>query len=137
MEELIKADSEPPSTLSVFSFIPPRRNEPKERRYFNTIPKAPERHLYDCIYRRAEGYNMKLHRDDREHANRHGLDIYTEECSRPVPVLSSSEYGRRPPLPLDNLNRQFARVAHIRSEFYRKNGISKSVEEGYGSVFPI
>ncbi|KAK3508299.1 hypothetical protein QTP70_019535, partial [Hemibagrus guttatus] len=102
----------------------------KKRRYFNSNPKAPEKHLYDCVYRRAEGYDMKLHRDDREHAKGRGLTIHTEECSRPVAVLSSSEYGRRLPPPLYEPSRQFARVSHIRTEFYRKNGISKSAEEG-------
>ncbi|KAF4080580.1 hypothetical protein AMELA_G00172920 [Ameiurus melas] len=136
MDEPTPTESKPLSTRSVFSFIPPRRNEPKERRYFNTSPKAAEKHLYDSIYRRAEGYDMKLHRDDREHANSRGLNVHTEECSRPVAVLTSSQYGRQPPVPSYTSDRPFARVAHIR-EFYRKNGISKSVEEGYGSVFPV
>ncbi|MCJ8749574.1 hypothetical protein PDJAM_G00178000 [Pangasius djambal] len=137
MDELTQTESKPLSAVSVFSFVPPRRNEPKERRYFNSTPKAPETHVYDCVFGRAEGYDMKLHRDDRQHARSRGLNIHTEEYSRPVAVLSSSEYGRRLPPLSYKPGRQFARVAHIRSEFYRKNGISNSVEEGYGSVFPV
>lgn len=63
--------------------------------------------------------------------------ILSQELSRPVGVLSSSEYGRRQPPLSYKPGRQFARVAHIRSEFYRKNGISKSAEDGYGSVVPV
>lgn len=59
-----------------------------------------------------------------------------QERSRTVPVLSSSEYGRRPAPTLYFTERQYARVACIKSEIYMKNGILWSVEEGYGSVRP-
>ncbi|XP_060760665.1 cilia- and flagella-associated protein 90 [Neoarius graeffei] len=137
MDELIKSESKPVCALSVYSFIPPRRTEPKEIRFFNSCSQAPDRSVYDCIYRRAEGYDMKLHRDDREHDKGRGLEIYQEECIRPVPVRSSSEYGRWLPLLSNQSNRKFARVSHVHREFYRRNGISKSVEEGYGSVVPV
>ncbi|TRY60225.1 hypothetical protein DNTS_026374 [Danionella cerebrum] len=121
MDVLTEAKSNPVSTLSVFSFIPPRRTEPKESRYFNCITK---------------GYDMKLHRDDREHSKARGLDFYTEESSRPVPVLSSSVYGRFS-APVHHPERSFARVGQVRSDFYSKNGVTWTVEEGYGSVTPI
>ncbi|XP_002665577.1 cilia- and flagella-associated protein 90 [Danio rerio] len=136
MEVLSEAKSKPLSTLSVFSFIPPRRTEPKEMRYFNCSIKAPERSLYDCLHQSIEGFDNKLHRDDRKHAKARGLDIFSEESSRPAPVLCSSVYGRFSPLHYDS-SRSFARVAHIRSDFYNKNGITWSVEEGYGSVTPV
>ncbi|MBN3290180.1 DYH5 protein, partial [Polypterus senegalus] len=89
-----------------------------------------------CDVKKSEGYNEKLHRDDREHAKSRGLDVHSEEMSRPVPVLSSSDYGRHQAYALDKTDRQHVRVGLVRSEFYRKNGIYHSVEEGYGSVFP-
>ncbi|XP_062866040.1 cilia- and flagella-associated protein 90 [Trichomycterus rosablanca] len=135
MDLISQAESKPLSSLSVFSFIPARRSEPKERTYFNSNSKAPEIYSYDCVHHRAEGFNNKLHRDDRVHAKSHGLDLHSEELSRPVAVRSSSEYGRRLPALSHKPNRQFARVAHIRAEFYRKNGIT-TVEEAYGSVAP-
>ncbi|XP_076864581.1 cilia- and flagella-associated protein 90 [Brachyhypopomus gauderio] len=137
MDVLSQAKSKPLSALSVFSYIPPRRNEPKEERYFNCNSKASEIYLYDCIYRRAQGYDNKLHRDDREHAKSRGLNIFNEEASRPIGVRSSSEYGRHAPPSLYTPDRRFVRVAHVRSEFYRKNGITKTMEEGYGSVVPV
>ncbi|KAM4705073.1 FAST kinase domain-containing protein 3, mitochondrial [Rhinophrynus dorsalis] len=91
---------------------------------------------YDSIFKRPQGYNEKLHRDDRQHAKHNGLDIHGEEISRAVAVLSSSEYGRHPQLHLDKINRDHARIGLVRLEFYHKNGISNSVEEGYGSVIP-
>ncbi|XP_056110438.1 cilia- and flagella-associated protein 90 [Rhinichthys klamathensis goyatoka] len=136
MDVLSEAKSKPLSSLSVFSFIPARRTEPKEMRYFNCSPRAPERSLYDCLHQSTEGYDNKLHRDDREHAKSRGLDIFSEESSRPAPVLSSSEYGQYSPLQSDS-GGSFARVAHIRSDFYSKNGITWTVEEGYGSVTPV
>ncbi|XDV34603.1 hypothetical protein PO909_004750 [Leuciscus waleckii] len=102
MDVLSEAKSKPLSSLSVFSFIPARRTEPKEMRYFNCSPKAPERSLYDCLHQSTEGYDNKLHRDDRTHAKSRGLDIFSEETSRPVPVLSSSEYGQYSPLQSDS-----------------------------------
>uniref|UniRef100_A0A9J8ADB2 Cilia and flagella associated protein 90 n=2 Tax=Cyprinus carpio TaxID=7962 RepID=A0A9J8ADB2_CYPCA len=136
MNILSETKSKPLSSLSVFSFIPPRRTEPKEMRYFNCSPKAPERSLYDCLHQSTEGYDDKLHRDDRKHDKSRGLDIFSEESSRPAPVLSSSVYGRFSPLRYDS-GRSFARVAHIRSDFYSKNGITWTVEESYGSVTPV
>ncbi|KAG5842410.1 cilia- and flagella-associated protein 90 [Anguilla rostrata] len=135
--EISQAKTKPTSTLSVFSYIPPRRTDPKELTYFNCDSKAREMFMYDCILRRSEGYDNKLHRDDREHANGRGLEIHGEELSRPIPILSSSEYGRRPPPLIYQPDRQFVRVAHVRSEFFRKNGITQNVAEGYGSVSPV
>ncbi|XP_018422724.1 PREDICTED: uncharacterized protein C5orf49 homolog [Nanorana parkeri] len=91
---------------------------------------------YDSIFKRSECYNEKLHRDDRAHAKHKGLDLHNEETSRPVPVLSSSEYGRHLHLIVDKVNRDHVRVGVVRLEFFRKSGMSKSLEEGYGCVTP-
>uniref|UniRef100_A0A673IA27 Uncharacterized protein n=1 Tax=Sinocyclocheilus rhinocerous TaxID=307959 RepID=A0A673IA27_9TELE len=127
MDVLSEAKSNPLSTLSVFSFIPPRRTEPKEMRYFNCSPKVRGiRSLYDCLHQSTEDYDNKLHRDDRKHAKSRGLDIFSE-------VRFSPKLHRDPSMPA----RSFAHVAHVRSDFYSKNGITWTVEEGYGSVTPI
>ncbi|XP_028820382.1 uncharacterized protein C5orf49 [Denticeps clupeoides] len=136
MDAPSQAKSQPLSTQSVFSFIPPRRVQDEQKTYFNCYSKDREIIEYDRTYNRPEGFDNKLHRDDREHAKGRGLDIHTEEISRPVAVLSSSEYGRRLPPLIDMPRRQFARVSHIRTEFFRKNGITQTVEEGYGTVIP-
>ncbi|KAL2080070.1 hypothetical protein ACEWY4_023863 [Coilia grayii] len=137
MDLLSQAETKPLSTLSVFSFITSRRSEQKEMNYYNySNPRAKEVHQYD-LYRQTEGYDNKLHRDDRQHAKGRGLDFYAEESSRPLPVLSSSEYGRRLPPPMYQPGRQFSRVNYIRAEFFSKNGITRNMEEGYGSVVPV
>uniref|UniRef100_A0A8C1J4Y2 Chromosome 5 open reading frame 49 n=1 Tax=Cyprinus carpio TaxID=7962 RepID=A0A8C1J4Y2_CYPCA len=123
MDVLSEAKSKPLSSLSVFSFIPPRRTEPKEMRYFNCSPKV-------------RGIAQSSCRHYTKHAKSRGLDIFSEESSRPAPVLSSSVYGRFSPLQYDS-GRSFARVARVRSDFYSKNGITWTVEEGYGSVAPV
>nr|XP_020475801.1 uncharacterized protein C5orf49 homolog [Monopterus albus] len=137
MDVSLEAQTKPLSTLSAFSYIPTRRNESKESSYFNTESKVPEMSMYDQVHHQAEGYDMRLHREDRKHDKGRGLNINEEEKSRPVPVLSSSEYGRRPVPVLYQTNRQYARVACIKAEFFMKNGIIWNVAEGYGSVAPI
>ncbi|XP_067087873.1 cilia- and flagella-associated protein 90 [Osmerus mordax] len=137
MDVFQEAKTKPISIVSVYSYIPSRRAESKETTYFNCESKTQEITAYDCLYRRAEGYDNKLHRDDRQHFKGRGLDFYSEESTRPAPVRSSSEYGRRLPPSLYKPCRQYARGELIRAEFFRKNGISRSVEEGYGSVVPV
>uniref|UniRef100_A0A8D3BGD8 Cilia and flagella associated protein 90 n=1 Tax=Scophthalmus maximus TaxID=52904 RepID=A0A8D3BGD8_SCOMX len=132
MDVALQAQTNPLATLSVFSYIPPRRKEPKHMSYFN----VPEVTMYDQVHHQAEGYDMKLHRDDRKHCKGRGLDINKEEKSRAVPVLSSSEYGHRPVPLLCETTRRNARVACIKAEFFMKNGISWNVADGYGSVAP-
>ncbi|XP_043922067.1 uncharacterized protein C5orf49 homolog [Protopterus annectens] len=138
MEETAVAKNRevPLCARSSYSFIPALRNDPKELTYFNNEKKDKHTSVFDSVFRRKEGYNEKLHRDDREHANNRGLDIYSEEISKPVPALSSSVYGRLLHLHEDPSDRCFVRVGHVNSEFYRKNGICHSVKEGYGSVTP-
>nr|XP_055075425.1 uncharacterized protein CFAP90 [Misgurnus anguillicaudatus] len=131
MDVSAEAKSRPLCTLSVFSFIPARRTEPKEMRYFNTISKTSDISTDDHECPNTEGYDNKLHRDDRKHAKGRNLDIFSEESSRPVPVLSSSVYGRFSS-PHHDPGKRSPRVSHIRSDFYSKNGIT--MEGGYGSV---
>ncbi|RXM31486.1 hypothetical protein EOD39_6927 [Acipenser ruthenus] len=97
MATTLKNGTLPVSSLSAFSYIPPKRSDPKELTYFNSK---------------------------------------TKEISRPVPVLSSSEYGRHLSNAVDKPGRKCVRVGLVRSEFYRRNGFGHSVEEGYGSVTP-
>ncbi|XP_029976499.1 uncharacterized protein C5orf49 homolog [Salarias fasciatus] len=137
MDVHLEAQKKPLSTLSAFSYIPPRRNDPKEASYFSKEPQAPDVSTYDQLFNQAEGYDMRLHRDDRRHCKGRGLDINQEERSRAVPVLSSSVYGHRPAPALLQTGRQHARVARIQADFFMKNGIIWNVAEGYGSVAPL
>uniref|UniRef100_A0A3Q0S5T6 Cilia and flagella associated protein 90 n=1 Tax=Amphilophus citrinellus TaxID=61819 RepID=A0A3Q0S5T6_AMPCI len=134
MDVSLEAKTKPLATLSAFSYIPPRRSEPKELSYFNKERKVTLRNS-ETFYNRL-GYDIRLPRDNKNHWKGRGLDI-NKERSRALPVLSSSEYGHRPPAPAFCITeRQYARVACIKSEIYMKNGILWNVEEGYGSVIP-
>ncbi|XP_056376707.1 cilia- and flagella-associated protein 90 [Hyla sarda] len=124
------------SSLSAFSHVPVDRKIPKHLSYFYQKNKEEHISAYDSIFKRPHSYNEKLHRDDRKYAKHNSLDLYTEEAARPVPVLSSSEYGRYLQRNVDNVNREHVRIGLVRMDFYRKNGISKSLEEGYGHVAP-
>uniref|UniRef100_A0A8C3AJ94 Cilia and flagella associated protein 90 n=1 Tax=Cyclopterus lumpus TaxID=8103 RepID=A0A8C3AJ94_CYCLU len=133
MDVSLEAQTKPLATLSAFSYIPPRRKEPKEMSYFNKESTAS---TYDRVFHQAEGYDQRLHRDDRRHYKGKGLNIGREEESRVIPVCSSAEYGRRPVHDLYQTSSQHARVDCINTEFYRKNGITWNVAEVFGSVTP-
>ncbi|XP_053323061.1 uncharacterized protein C5orf49 homolog [Spea bombifrons] len=123
------------ASLSAFSIVPLEKRS-KELSYFNRLNKDEHVSTYDAIFKRPQEYNEKLHRDDRKHAKHNDLNINAEETSRPVAVLSSSEYGRHLNLHVDKVNRDHVRIGLVHVDFHRKNGISNSVEEGYGSVIP-
>ncbi|XP_030268434.1 uncharacterized protein C5orf49 homolog [Sparus aurata] len=136
MDVALEAQKRPLATLSAFSYIPPRRKGPKEMSIFNTDSRVPEVSMYDQVFHQAEGYDMRLPRDERNHYKAGGLEIYEEEKTRAVPLRSSSEYGHRPVPVLYQPGRQYARVASTK-EFFMKNGIIWNVAEGYGSVAPV
>uniref|UniRef100_A0A673T928 Chromosome 5 open reading frame 49 n=1 Tax=Suricata suricatta TaxID=37032 RepID=A0A673T928_SURSU len=119
----IKPRPPPLSALSAFSYVPPRRLDPKEHSYYYRPSKSP-------------GYNQKLHRDDREHAKSLGLHVDEEERQRPVGVLTSSVYGRRVHQPVEPLNRDHGHVNHMKSDFYRKNDIPGLKSPSFGHVSP-
>ncbi|XP_072184767.1 cilia- and flagella-associated protein 90 [Excalfactoria chinensis] len=118
----------PVSSLSAFSYIPPRRECPAELSYFYRVAQTGGVSTYDSIFKRPEGYNEKLHRCDREHSRSRGLHVNDEETARPVAVLSSSEYGRRVSNHTEQMSRSHARVNCVQAEFYRKNGITCLLE---------
>lgn len=47
-----------------------------------------------------------------------------QEIPKEVPTLSSSEYGHRLELFADHPDRKHVRIAHVRAEFFRRNGIT-------------
>ncbi|XP_078395200.1 cilia- and flagella-associated protein 90 [Cetorhinus maximus] len=128
MEEITKRLNKktPLSALSGFSFIPERR-DPNELTYFGNQKKEVSMLLYDQVFKVQQGYDNKIHRDDREHSHSQGLNVNAEENARLVPVLSSSHYGKHPPL--EPPNRTFIRIARVQKEFYRRNGIANYLEE--------
>ncbi|XP_009897729.2 uncharacterized protein CFAP90 [Dryobates pubescens] len=128
---------EPPlAAFSAFSHIPARREGPPELSYFYRKAKTGDDSTYDAIFKRPEGYNQKLHRCDREHAKSRGLNINEEEMARPVPLLSSSEYGRRINKPIEEQIKGHGRTNQIQSDFYRKNGIACLLEKTSPSPYP-
>lgn len=126
----------PISAISAFSYIPPRHQGPKEHSYFSRESQTGIVSLYDCVFKRRLDYNQKLHRDDREHAKNLGLHINEEEQERTVPVLMSSVYGKRINQPIEPLNRDYGRVNHVRTDFYRKNDIPSIKTPGFGHITP-
>ncbi|KAL5022384.1 hypothetical protein ScPMuIL_001539 [Solemya velum] len=115
-----------PCELSAYSFIPTNRGDPANRTFYNT----PDTFVnfsgstYDRLFRKELSYNNKLHRDDREHAKSRGLTVNKEEKGKTVPSLASSEYGHRLKRFIDKPDRQHVRIGHVRSEFYRRTGIT-------------
>ncbi|KAK2490134.1 hypothetical protein MC885_007313 [Smutsia gigantea] len=126
----------PICALSAFSYVPPRRLDPKEHSYYYRQGKTGIISLYDCVFNKNPNYNQKLHRDDREHAKSLGLHVNEEEHERPVGVLSSSVHGRRIHQPVEPLNRDHRRANHVKADFYRKNDIPSIKAPGFGHVSP-
>ncbi|XP_073933852.1 cilia- and flagella-associated protein 90 isoform X1 [Castor canadensis] len=126
----------PISAQSAFSYIPPRRQDPKEHSYYYRASKTGIISLYDCVFKRSLDYNQKVHRDDREHAKGLGLHVNEEERERSVGVLSSSVYGKRIHQPIEPLNRDYGRVNHVQADFYRKNDIPSLKDPGFGHIAP-
>ncbi|GFO24032.1 hypothetical protein PoB_005053700 [Plakobranchus ocellatus] len=119
-----------PCELSAFSHVPTNHlNVPKERNCFNSERKEHyPGSRYDRLFAKVDGYNNKLHRDDREHAKSRGLTVNDEEKEKEVPTLSSTIYGHRLNLHVDHPDRKHVRIGHVQSEFYRRNGIPNSAE---------
>ncbi|XP_004698477.1 uncharacterized protein C5orf49 homolog [Echinops telfairi] len=126
----------PCSALSAFSYIPPRRLDPKEHSYYYRQGKTGIVSLYDCVFNRDLGYNQASHRDDRQHAKNLGLHVQEEERERPVGVRTSSIYGKRIHLPVEPLNRDHGRANHVQADFYRKNNIPSFKDPGFGHISP-
>jgi hypothetical protein len=76
---------------------------------------------YERLFNGNNSYDPMSHRDDRAHARSKGLNVNTEERTRRVPSLTSSNYGFRPPL--EAPERKHVRVATVKSEFYNDNRI--------------
>ncbi|RMX55157.1 hypothetical protein pdam_00007460 [Pocillopora damicornis] len=77
---------------------------------------------YDRINHVVEGYDQKLHRDDREHAKSRGLTVNREEIRVPVPARSSSVYGHPRLKPLEFTDRKHVRVEICKKDFLRLGG---------------
>ncbi|XP_059169740.1 cilia- and flagella-associated protein 90-like [Physella acuta] len=114
-----------PCELSAFSHIPANHmNIPRERNYFNSTGKDHyPGSRYDRLFHKDNGYNNKLHRDDRDHTKSRGLRVNDEEIQKEVPTLSSSIYGKKLNLHVDKPDRKHVRIGHVKSEFYRRNGV--------------
>ncbi|CAH3161398.1 unnamed protein product [Porites evermanni] len=85
-----------------------------------TLHEKPS--TYDRINHVVEGYNQKLHRDDREHAKSRGLKVNSEETRVAVPSLSSSVVGHPQRNPLEFPDRQHVRVEICKKDFLRLGG---------------
>ncbi|XP_002731691.1 cilia- and flagella-associated protein 90-like [Saccoglossus kowalevskii] len=116
--------NEPLAAKSAFSYVPTVRDEPPERTVFNSVAQPRSNSTYDRLFHWTDTYNNKLHRCDREHAKSRGLQVNDEERYKEVPTLASSEYGHRLEQFLDPPDRLHVRIGHVKSEFYRKNGVN-------------
>ncbi|XP_030121573.4 cilia- and flagella-associated protein 90 isoform X2 [Taeniopygia guttata] len=106
------------ASFSAFSFVPPKREGPPELSYFGRAHKTGDFFTYDDVFRIPEDYDQYLPRCDRKHAKAHGLKINEEEMARTVPVLTSSEYGKRIHEPLDPATGEHARVYSVYAAIY-------------------
>ena len=88
--------------------------------------------IYDQYFDRTEGYNQKLHRDDR--ASRTGLNALIEEKNKPVPLLSSNAYGFRPII--ETPSRNHVRVQCIQKGFFRSRGANLPLHTDQEKVSP-
>jgi len=134
-EDRIQKGELPLSAQSAFSAIPTSRESARQLTYFNNEPKKIINLTYDRLFNGATNYDNKLHRCDREHACSKGLSVNVEEFSKPVPSLMSSAYGHKLSMAVDHPDRAHVRIIKTR-EFHNNNGITHSVEAGYGNVLP-
>ncbi|XP_046559545.1 uncharacterized protein LOC124268592 [Haliotis rubra] len=78
--------------------------------------------IYDRLFHQKEGFDCKLHRDDRRHILEIGRAVHEEEIKRACPMQSSSEFGRRLHAPLEPFDRKRARIDHVVKGFYYPRG---------------
>ncbi|XP_026528262.1 uncharacterized protein C5orf49 homolog [Notechis scutatus] len=118
---LIRKHQLPLSAQSAFSYIPPRRKDPPELSYFYQERKVCPEILCDN-WEEGSKHPRQVFRQSH-------LKIFLQEKKRPIAILSSSEYGRHINKPVEQLIRDYVRINHVKTEFYRKNGIACLIEK--------
>ena len=99
--------------------IPTQGNKLISGSFNNKLPEPNNKTSgYDRLFHVNDNYDNKIHRDDR--ASRRGLDVNTQELSKKVPQLSSSEYGRL--MEIEKTSRDHVRVESVYKGFYRSRG---------------
>ncbi|XP_055515246.1 uncharacterized protein CFAP90 isoform X2 [Leucoraja erinacea] len=104
----------PLSALSAFSFIPERR-ESNEITYFGNQKKEVSMLLYDRVFQVQQGYNNKIHRDDRENSGSQGLHVNAEVYNPHLVILLKAP---------QNLRGDFPRIMPVNlcnTELYYRN----------------
>ncbi|KAJ8024781.1 hypothetical protein HOLleu_34790 [Holothuria leucospilota] len=114
----IKGDGSSAEWPGIKHLLPTKEEMEANNNYFNNKKQHGSSSTYDRLFHVKEGYQCKLHRDDREHTI--GLDVHGEEAQKAIPVLSSSAYGHR--VALEGPSRQHARIERVMKGFYRTRG---------------
>ena len=103
-----------------------RPDEEGDSKYFHIQTQRGTQRIFDRVNSVTEGYNQKLHRDDREHAKLHGLFTHEEECRRSVPATSNSIYGHPYRYKLEKNTKEHGHREQCKEEFNSRNGINFS-----------
>ncbi|XP_052221180.1 uncharacterized protein C5orf49 homolog [Dreissena polymorpha] len=77
---------------------------------------------YERFVNRGDGYDAKMHRDDRKSVNNIAYSFNDEERQRTVPLLSSSTYGHRLSHPPELFARGHVRVERAHKGFLHTRG---------------
>ncbi|XP_066910868.1 cilia- and flagella-associated protein 90-like [Clytia hemisphaerica] len=99
-------------------------DEKQSTTYFDITTKHNSTSAYDRVHHMTEGYNQKLHRDDRLHAKQHGLSLHKEESQRRVPVTSNAQYGAPNRLLLESHSKEHGHIEICKQDFNRRCGIN-------------
>ncbi|XP_052790549.1 uncharacterized protein C5orf49 homolog isoform X2 [Mya arenaria] len=77
---------------------------------------------YERFFNAENGYNAKMHRDDRKSVDMIGCSIHEEEKNRTIPLLSSSLYGHRLGQSFETFSRSNVYVDRVRKGFLHRRG---------------
>uniref|UniRef100_A0A8W8K0G6 Uncharacterized protein n=2 Tax=Magallana gigas TaxID=29159 RepID=A0A8W8K0G6_MAGGI len=77
---------------------------------------------YNRLFHQRNGYDSKIHRDDRNHILKIGRAVHDEERRRLWPVLSSFTYGHRVDKLLEPFCRTHVRIEHVAQGFSYTRG---------------
>lgn len=87
------------------------------------LTTSPPIRLYDHFHLVDHSWDQKVAKEALRNLTKYKISAREEEHYRDVPVLSNSVYGHRLHKPVEELRRHHVRIAHLRSNVFRRSGI--------------